>query len=138
MPLIGLLLGRVTGQLLGGVAGYIAVAALAGVGAYMIKAEEEPDAGLIERSRGLALLGLGLGLSLDELAIGFSLGLLGVPIVPAVILIGAQAFGLSQAGLRLGGRVGATIRDRGEKLAGLALVTLALVLLALRLSGHGG
>ena len=42
---------------------------------------------------GLALIGLGISISLDELAMGFTIGLLQLSIVLAVVLIGAQAFG---------------------------------------------
>ena len=43
---------------------------------------------------------------LDELAIGFSAGLLRLPIPALVIAVSAQAFVVTQLGLRLGGRLG--------------------------------
>lgn len=70
-----------------------------------------------------------LSISLDELAIGFSIGLLGLPICQAVILIGLQAFAVAQIGLRLGARLSARYREAAEKLAGLALIGLAILLL---------
>ena len=80
-------------------------------------------------------MGPRLSLSIDELAIGFSLGLLGVPVVAAVALIGVQAFALSQIGLRLGDRVGARFRQGAERLAAAVLIGLAAVLLLMRLTG---
>jgi putative Mn2+ efflux pump MntP len=81
-------------------------------------------------------VGLGLSLSIDELAIGFSFGLLGVPVVAAVALIGVQAFVLSQVGLRLGDRVGQRFREGAERLAAGGLIALAAALLLLRLAGR--
>ena len=83
MPLAGVMAGVAAGHLLGGVAEYVALGALAAVGVYMLL-ETDPGVALLTRSRGAALLGLGLSLSIDELAIGFSLGLLGVAVVAAV------------------------------------------------------
>jgi putative Mn2+ efflux pump MntP len=44
---------------------------------------------------------LGLSISLDELAIGFSLGLLRLPAAPVIALIALQALIVTQLGLRL-------------------------------------
>ena len=49
------------------------------------------------------------------------------------MLIGAQAFLLTQLGLRLGARIGEGIREGAERLAGVALAGLGLVLLGERL-----
>jgi putative Mn2+ efflux pump MntP len=75
------------------------------------------------------LLLLALGISLDELALGFSAGLLGLPVVPALALIAAQAFAFSQLGLRLGARIGERGRNGAGNLAGVVLVGLGAVLL---------
>jgi manganese efflux pump family protein len=73
---------------------------------------------------------LGLSISLDELAIGFPLGLLRVPVVAVIIVIAAQAFVLAQLGLRVGGRISERARESAERLAGLALTALEVTLLA--------
>ena len=65
---------------------------------------------------------------MDELAIGFTIGLLGFPILLVVILIGAQTFVVTQLGLRLGARVGERVREGAERLAGVALTVLGVVL----------
>ena len=135
MPLAGVIAGVTVGRLLGGVAEYAAIVGLASVGLYMLL-ETDPDDALLTRSRGAALFGLGLSLSIDELAIGFSLGLLGVPVVAAMALIGLQAFVLSQVGLRLGDRVGTRLRVGAERLAAAGLIVLAAGLLLLRLMGR--
>jgi putative Mn2+ efflux pump MntP len=86
-------------------------------------------------ARGAAILGLGLSVSLDELAIGFTIGLLRVPLVPAVVLIAIQAFVVSQLGFALGSRVAERLRENAERLAGVVLIALAAVLLASKLLG---
>jgi putative Mn2+ efflux pump MntP len=88
------------------------------------------------RTGGLAVVGLGLSISLDELAIGFTLGLLNVPVVPAIALIAAQAFVVSQVGFALGGRIGVATREGAERLAGAVLILIAAVLLVGRILGH--
>jgi putative Mn2+ efflux pump MntP len=77
---------------------------------------------------------LGVSISLDELAIGFSAGLLRLPILAMVIAIAAQAFIVTQIGIRIGGRVGDSMREATEKLAGLALIALGMILLITQLA----
>lgn len=138
MPLLGLLAGAGLGRALGGVADYAAIAALALLGLYMLRGgegDEEGRARRLARTHGAALLGLGLSVSLDELAMGFTLGLLQVPLVPAIALVAGQAFVASQVGLALGGRVGESVREVAERGAAVVLLGLAALLLAGRLLG---
>ncbi len=139
MPIFGLLLGRGLGSALGNVADYVAVAMLALVGVYILFVEDDEVGGervsSLTSRRGAALLMLGISISLDELAMGFTIGLLHLSIVLAVILIGAQAFLLAQVGLRLGARLGSVAAELAEKLAGVALLGLAALLLVERLAG---
>jgi putative Mn2+ efflux pump MntP len=138
MPLVGLIIGAGLGRLIGGLADYLAIAALAGLGAYMLRSEgeqDEPLMALFARAHGIGIVGLGLSVSLDELAIGFTIGLLRVPLVPAVLLIAAQAFIVSQVGFALGGRVAEAVREGAERLAGAVLIALAVLLLLSKLVG---
>jgi putative Mn2+ efflux pump MntP len=136
MPVVGLLAGRGLGEAVGGVADYVAVGVLLPLGGYMLVADggsERARVAGLASTRGLALLGLGIAISLDELAMGFTIGLLGLSIVAAVILIGVQAFAVSQLGLRIGSRLGERARERAERLAGVALIGLAALVLVERL-----
>jgi len=135
MPVIGLFIGAGLGQAIGGWSEYLAIAALAGVGAYMLfgRDEDEERVRKLAATRGPAVIGLGLSVSLDELAIGFSLGLLNVPIIPAILLIAAQAFIVSQVGFALGGKVGEATREGAERLAGAVLLVIAGALLVARI-----
>jgi putative Mn2+ efflux pump MntP len=71
-----------------------------------------------------------VSISLDELAIGCSLGLARLPITPVFIAIGVQAFDAAQLGLWLGARVVERFRETAEGIAGIALIALGLFLLA--------
>jgi putative Mn2+ efflux pump MntP len=133
MPIVGLLLGRGLGSLVGNAADYLAVAVLAVVGTWMVFHDDPDEGEQLAGVHGPALVALGLSISLDELAIGFSIGLLHLSLWLAVVLIGAQAFVFAQAGLRLGARVNETFRERAEQVAGIALVALAVLLLAEKL-----
>jgi putative Mn2+ efflux pump MntP len=138
MPLLGFAAGSLLGSTLGGAADYLAVAVLIGVGVLILRERDELDSSTLRaRSRGPAVIGLGLSVSVDELAIGLSLGLLRLPVVIVAVLIGAQAFAATQLGARLGHHVGAHLRERADTVAGLALVFLGVLLLALTLAGRG-
>jgi manganese efflux pump family protein len=131
MPVVGLLLGHALGHLVGGAAEYVAIAVLALLGAWMLLHEEDDEGekvGQLAGGRGLALLALGISISLDEPAIGFTIGLLHLSLWLAVVLIGAQAFLFAQLGLRVGARLNETLRERAEQLAGLVLLALAVFL----------
>ena len=131
MPVVGLLLGHALGTLVGDAADYVAIGVLALLGAWMLLHEDDAEGDRVDQlasGHGLVLLALGLSISLDELAIGFTIGLLHLSLWLAVVLIGAQAFLFAQIGLRLGARLNGTLRERAEQLAGLALLGLAVLL----------
>jgi len=133
MPLIGLALGAPLGHAIGGAADYVAIGVLLTFGLYTwLDSQEADEQRLAELAslRGPAVPLLGVSVSLDELAIGFTLGLLHMPVVLVIALIAGQAFLLAQLGLRLGSRLSRRFREGAERLAGLALVGLAVALLA--------
>jgi putative Mn2+ efflux pump MntP len=121
--------GAPLGHALGENADYIAAAVLIAVGLYMVLADEdEPDGQRLATLHGWGAVAVGISISLDELAIGFTLGLLRVPVALVIALIAAQGFVMSQLGLRFGARVGGRLREGAEKLAGLTLIALGAVL----------
>src|ERR1700736_3406749 len=142
MPIVGILLGAVAGNVAGRTADYVAIAVLIGLGVFMLwprrdDHDESERVGLLARTRGLAAVGLGISISLDELAIGFTLGLLRFSVLLVIALIGIQTLIVTQAGLRLGARVGDVVRERAEQLAGVVLAALGVVLLLERLRSGG-
>jgi putative Mn2+ efflux pump MntP len=129
MPLIGLALGATIGHSLSEAAEYLAIVVLFIFGGFMVFGRDADDeevwmAALL-RTGGLATVTLGLSVSVDELAIGFTLGLLQVPLVPVLIAIALQTFVAWQAGLHLGGRLSGRLRAGTERIAGLLLTVLA-------------
>jgi manganese efflux pump family protein len=138
MPVVGLLAGGLAGGFLGRAADFVAIALLAALGIWILRSggedAEEERLEALGRTTGLAAIGLGLSISLDELAMGVSLGLLRLPLLPALVLIGLQALVASQLGLRLGARIGERNRERSEKAAGVILLLLAAFLLVLHLT----
>jgi len=132
MPLIGLGLGTALARGIGQVAGYLAGAAVIAIGAWMLLAEdkdEQDKAGRLAASRGLALIALGVSISLDELAIGFTIGLAHLPVTAVIVAIALQAFIAAQLGLAIGARIGERWRERAEQIAGIALILLGAYLI---------
>lgn len=128
MPLLGLAVGAPLGRAIGSVADYVAAGILIAFGLYTLTSGQRDEEGVrrLLQGGGWSALVLGLSVSLDELAIGFTLGLLRLPVLVVVISIAGQAFLLSQLGLRLGGWVGERLREASERLAGVALVGLGI------------
>jgi manganese efflux pump family protein len=138
MPLAGVALGVPLGRAIGNTADYIAAPLLVALGVYVLREGEHADEGerLVSMTeRGVyGAIALGVSISLDELAIGFSAGLLRLPLLPMVLAIGAQAFVVTEVGIRLGTRLGARWRESAERVAGVALIALGVILLAARLA----
>ena len=141
MPIVGVLAGRGVGDAIGHFAGYAAAAAIAVAGALQLRPVDDEDeessrVDLLAQAQGLAIVGLGISISLDELSIGFSLGLLHVDLAFAVVFLGVQAFVAAQTGLWIGGMLGEGLREGAERLAGGLLVVTAVVLVVLKVTGH--
>lgn len=141
MPILGVLVGAAAGRLLGPWAELGGIAFLVVAGLLLLWPSRDDDAELnqlklLAHAQGVAIIGLGLSVSLDELTIGLSAGLLGLPLALVVIWVAIQAFAAAQLGLRLGSTLSVGFRERSEQLAGAALLVLATLLLILRLTGR--
>ncbi|MGH3866283.1 MAG: manganese efflux pump [Pseudonocardiaceae bacterium] len=141
MPLVGLALGASIGHTVGSVADYLSGGLLILLGGYLWWADNDDDeaakARRLTSAQGIALVGLALSISLDELAIGLGLGLgaeatIPATIVPATIVAGIviQALVVSQLGLSFGVRISERLREGIERLTGPMLVVLGSYLLA--------
>lgn len=130
-PAIGLLVGSALGSSIGSAADYLAGGLLiAYAGFVLLRSEDEgEEAAEMATTHGWALVLLGLSVSLDELAVGFTLGLSRVPVVPALVLIAVQAFVVSQIGIRLGARLSSRLREGAERTAGAVLGALGIWLI---------
>jgi manganese efflux pump family protein len=141
MPLVGLAIGRPLGAI-GKAGDYVAIALLFALAVHMLRETEGEAATGLRLDRGgaaisgvVALTVLTASASLDELAIGFTVGLLRLPVVPVIALIAVQAFAVSWLGMRFGVRVGERIREGAERLSGVALALLATGLLIAAAAG---
>jgi manganese efflux pump family protein len=134
MPLVGLAIGAPVASAMGSTADYIAGGVLVVVGLWMVFADEnEDEAGRWISGVGMwSALALGASISLDELAIGFTLGLARLPVVPVIVAITVQALVASQLGFRLGAYVSEAWREWADRLAGIALAALGVYLVVQR------
>lgn len=125
MPVVGVLLAGVIGEALGESARWVGGALLACLGVYMLKSGHD-DEGPVPMGAG-ALLLAGLAVSVDEIAVGVSLGLGGVNLPVLVSTIATIVFAATMAGLTLGGLL-SRHAERAGKLAGYALILLGALL----------
>lgn len=140
MPAVGALVGSGIGHVVGSYAGYVAGAVIALTGVSLFgwgkgKNRESERAELLARTHGFTLINLGISVSIDELAIGAGLGLLHAPLVPVMILLGAQAFVAAQLGLWLGSHISARSRAVAEWTAGALLVLVGLAMIVSQMMG---
>jgi putative Mn2+ efflux pump MntP len=130
MPVVGVLLGATLAQAVGSWTDLAAAGLLIALGLWMAFHDDGDEARLAPTGT-LGLLTVGVSVSLDELVIGFAIGLLRLPFAWIVVLIAGQAFVASQLGLSLGNAAGGWLREWAERAAGLALLAVGLALLVL-------
>jgi putative Mn2+ efflux pump MntP len=132
MPLLALAIGTPLGHAVGAVTQYAAAAILLVFGIRALRGDDEdPDRlGRLAGGWGTGAVLLGLSISLDEFAIGLTVGLLHLPVALVTVLIVVQAVLVTRLGLALGRRVGERLRERAERLAGVMLIALAIGLIA--------
>jgi putative Mn2+ efflux pump MntP len=127
MPAIGLLAGTVLSTWIGDWAFLIGLLAMAGLGVYLlIEDDEEPPIG--EALKGWGLLLTGLSISIDELAVGVSFGLLDFPVWTTLAFLAIQAFVFTYLGLAFGAKLKPWLGEAAEKIAGVVLIAAALLL----------
>jgi manganese efflux pump family protein len=135
MTLLGWLAGSTIASLISQIDHWVALVLLGYVGINMIrsgiskKEEEYP----CDPSRGRTLVMLSVATSIDAMAIGLSVGMLGVSVVYPSILIGLITFALSIIGLLMGNRLGARFGKRMEVVGGLILNGIGLRILVTHL-----
>jgi putative Mn2+ efflux pump MntP len=128
MPVLGWLAGITVASFITHVDHWIALGLLAFIGGRMIRSGLDPEAGAYpsDPSRGGTLMMLSVATSIDALAVGLSLAMLGVHILYPSIVIGVVTAGLSLTGLLIGHKMGTTFGKRMEILGGLILIGIGL------------
>jgi len=129
MPIIGWLAGLSVAHWVSGLDHWVAFGCLTAIGLHMIYealwGDEEARAAK-DPTRGASLIVLSVATSIDALAVGFSLALLGIEIWFPAVVIGIVAFAFTAIGLHLGCRFGALFGKRMEVLGGLVLIGIGV------------
>lgn len=125
MPLVGLALGRKVASFAGPWAEGIGIGVLALCGLLIVilslRGEEAEEVG-----GSLALAGLPLSLSLDNLAAGLGLGSLGYPVIASALIIGLISGSLCAIGLFSGAWLRRWMPRQPELWSGIYLLILAV------------
>jgi putative Mn2+ efflux pump MntP len=133
MPLLGWLVGSHVGPIIERFDHWVAFLLLGGIGAKMLheayKGEEDQAPRSEEAFRVSVLLVLALATSIDALAVGITLPILGAPLLLSLTTIGVTTALLSGAGLLVGRRFGAQLGKRLDIAGGLVLIGLGTKIL---------
>jgi manganese efflux pump family protein len=129
MPVVGLLIGHSAAGAIGSSGRYVGGGLLVLTGVWSIVQARRTSAE--ERKGALRLrqlVVLAVALSLDNLVVGFALGVYDVPLAETAIVIGVVSVALSLVGLELGQRLGERVEEWAEELGGGVLVVLGVLL----------
>lgn len=138
MPVIGWLAGRTLVHYISPVDHWIAFGLLALIGGKMIYEafkDRSEDAEVCDPTKGWRLVMLSVATSIDALAVGLSLAILGISIWWPAIVIGIVAGVMTTIGLDLGKRFGTLLGRRMEVVGGLILIGIGVKILAEHLAG---
>jgi len=108
-------------SVLGESAHWIAGALLAALGVWMLLHDNDENGA--ELGAG-ALLAIAFAVSIDEVAVGVSLGLAGVPLIPLAATIAVWVFAATMAGLTFGSKLAGRLQDHAGTAAAVALIVL--------------
>jgi len=129
MPALGWSVGSAIHGFAAPVDHWLALAILVVVGGKMIRAGLRKDGSRTARgdpTKGWDLVLLSLATSIDALAVGVSLAMMGADIGMAVLVFGAVAAGFTAGGMFLGRRLGALWGRRVEIAGGAILVLIGV------------
>lgn len=126
MPGVGMLLAGPVGSMIGDTAHYFAALLLVGIGLFMLLSGDSDDGG-IDLSSG-ALLAVGLAVSVDEVAVGVSMGLNGTAFLPLAATIFTWVMIATVTGVRLGARVPERFHAGAAVAASVMLIGLGVAI----------
>jgi putative Mn2+ efflux pump MntP len=128
MTVLGWLAGSTIVGLISSIDHWIAMALLGYVGINMIRSGfgHERECQPPNPSKGKTLMMLCVATSLDALAVGLSMAVIGTEILMPALLIGVVATGLSAFGLIAGTKLGETFGKRMEIAGGLILIFIGV------------
>ncbi len=131
MPVIGWFLGVRLQRHIEAYDHWVAFGLLAAVGAHMIyeSFQREPDELPGDPTRGWRMVTLCVATSIDALAVGLSLAMIGERIWYPSAVIGVVTAGLSLLGIRLGNRLRGAFGRRMEQAGGVILIAIGVKVL---------
>jgi manganese efflux pump family protein len=139
MPVVGLLVGHSSAHSLGQATRYIGGGLLAAAGLWSLREAHHTDSvDLVDGHDALqkagqsagALLVTGFALSIDNLVIGFGLGVTKTPLVASLVVFAVVSVGLTLVGLELGRALGAKMQGRADWVAGGVLIVVGALIAA--------
>jgi len=137
MPILGWLAGNTIRAYIQAFDHWLAMVLLSYIGIKMIReAGRKENFSRDDPTRGTSLVLLSVATSIDALATGLSLALLGTYIVYPSIIIGIVAAVFTITGLKLGGKIGSKWRSRVALVGGLILIALGVKILVTDLLAH--
>jgi putative Mn2+ efflux pump MntP len=131
MPIFGILVGRVAGERFAQPSEMLGGAVLIGIGvhAFWEAARNSGERNISFGSLRTAAIA-GIGVSMDELAAGFPLGVAHLPIATVLFVIGVQAFLMALFGIYIGSRIGAALGHLASRyshvIAGIAFLAVGV------------
>ncbi|NPV75503.1 MAG: manganese efflux pump [Anaerolineae bacterium] len=131
MAILGWLAGSTIANLIQNFDHWLAFALLAYVGVNMIRSGINPHLTSYAQNPcgGRLMVVLCIATSIDALAVGLSMAMIGSPILTPAIIIGVITFGLSLLGLMAGNQLGHKFGKRMEVLGGILLNGIGLRIL---------
>jgi putative Mn2+ efflux pump MntP len=136
MPILGWVAGMTVRGYIETVDHWIAMGLLTYIGVKMIRdSGKSREYTRPDPTRGVSLIVLSIATSIDALASGLSMAILGVSIIYPSVVIGIVAAFFTLIGMRLGRRLGLRWRSKIAILGGLILIGIGLKILAEHLLG---
>jgi manganese efflux pump family protein len=107
---------------------WIAFVVLVFLGVNMIRQSFNPEdrAAEFDPTRGWSLVGLSVATSIDALAVGISLGLLGTSIPVPALIIGLVALAMTFTGTQIGLKAGHHLGEWAERVGGFVLIAIGV------------
>jgi len=123
MPIAGMIIGGALGQYFNGTLTAIGALLLIGVAIYVVLFDRDEEEGKTfdQPLAGWALFAVAIGISLDELAVGFTAGMMQAPIAMMIAMIACQSFAFSMLGALFGARLKRYLGEWADKASGIVL-----------------
>lgn len=131
MTVIGWFGGAGISSFMSGINYWIAFGLLVFIGVNMIRQSGHPEDRTegYDPTRGWSLIGLSVATSIDALAVGVSLSLIGMPILKPAVVIGVAALIMTFVGTMLGRHAGIRMGSWAERIGGGVLIAIGIRIL---------